>query len=159
MTSTRIGRHIAAPRGAVYRLLLDAEAVATWMVPDGMTSEVLAFEPREGGAVHIALTYDDPDATTGKTDARTDSYRGRFVALVPDEQVVQVVEFDTDDPEIRGEMRIVFTLADADGGTDLVALHDGVPPGVAPEDNELGWRISLGKLAALAEGEAGTARP
>ena len=28
----------------------------------------------------------------------------------------------------------------------------GVPPGVSPEDNELGWQMSMGKLAALVEG-------
>lgn len=37
-------------------------------------------------------------------------------------------------------------------GTRLCAEHTGVPDGVRPEDNELGWRISLGKPAALVEG-------
>ena len=48
MTSTRVRQHINAPRAAVYRALLDPGAVATWMVPSGMTSQVHAFEPREG---------------------------------------------------------------------------------------------------------------
>jgi hypothetical protein len=30
-------------------------------------------------------------------------------------------------------------------------LAFGVPPGVSPVDNELGWRRSLDKLAALVE--------
>ena len=44
-------------------------------------------------------------------------------------------------------------LADAaeDGGTDLVAVHEGLPPGVSADDNETGWRMSLAKLAALVE--------
>jgi len=47
-------------------------------------------------------------------------------------------------------MRITVTLADATGGgTDLLAVHDNLPPGVRPEDNEMGWRMSLGKLAEL----------
>ena len=37
------------------------------------------------------------------------------------------------------------------GGTDLVAVHDGLPPGLSPADNEAGWQSSLGKLAALVE--------
>ncbi len=49
-------------------------------------------------------------------------------------------------------MTIRYALADADdGGTDLLAVHEGLPPGVAVEDNELGWRMSLDKLAALVE--------
>jgi uncharacterized protein YndB with AHSA1/START domain len=150
MSSTRITRHINAPRAAVYRALLDARAVATWKVPTGMTSHVHAFDAREGGSFRISLTYDAPTGT-GKTTARTDTYHGRFVKLVPNEQVVEVDEFETADPALRGEMTITITLVDADGGTDLHAVHDGLPPGVAPADNELGWQLALAKLAALVE--------
>ncbi len=49
-------------------------------------------------------------------------------------------------------MTITITLRDADdGGTDLVAVHDGVPPGVSPADNEAGWRSALNRLAVLLE--------
>ena len=150
MSSTRISRRIAAPRAAVYRALLDPGAVAAWKVPDGMSCTVHVFEPHEGGAIRISLTYDAP-AAAGKTTAHTDTYRGRFVKLVPDEQVVEVDEFETDDPALRGEMTITMTLVDADGGTDLHAVHDGLPPGVPAADNELGWRLALAKLAALVE--------
>ena len=149
-TSTRLTRRIAAPPAAVYRALTDPVAVATWMVPDGMTSEVHRFEAREGGAFRITLTYDEPTGT-GKTTSRSDSYHGRFLELVPDRRVVQAIEFESDDPSMQGEMRVIFTLEEADGGTLLSAAHEHVPPGIAPEDNELGWRMSLGKLARLLE--------
>ena len=152
--STRVHQHVAAPRAVVYRLLLDPAALARWKVPDGMTAEVHAFEAREGGTLRVSLTYDAPTAT-GKTAAHTDTYRGRFVRLVPDECVVEVDEFETDDPALRGEMVSTITLADAPGGgTDVVGLHERLPPGVSPADNETGWRMALAKLAALAEGEA-----
>jgi uncharacterized protein YndB with AHSA1/START domain len=150
MSSTRISHHVNAPRATVYRAFLDAHAVATWMVPNGMTSHVHAFDPREGGSFRISLSYDQPTGT-GKTTARTDTYHGRFVKLVPDEQIVELVEFETADPALRGEMTITITLADADGGTDILAVHDRLPPGLAPADNEAGWRSSLEKLAALVE--------
>src|SRR5881296_3267899 len=113
MSSTRISRHVNAPRASVYRALLDARAVARWMVPTGMTSHVHDFDPREGGAFRISLTYDAPTGT-GKTTAHTDTYHGRFLKLVPDEEVVEVVEFETADPALQGEMTITFTLVDAD---------------------------------------------
>jgi uncharacterized protein YndB with AHSA1/START domain len=147
---TRITLHVNAPRASVYRALLDAQAVATWMVPDGMSSHVHAFDAREGGAFRISLTYDAPTGT-GKTTAQTDTFHGRFVKLVPNEQVVEAVEFETADPAMQGEMTITITLADANGGTDLLAVHDNLPPGLSPADNETGWRMSLGKLAALVE--------
>ena len=46
-------------------------------------------------------------------------------------------------------MTISITLKDVDGGTELVATHDGVPAGVALADNETGWNMSLDKLEAL----------
>ena len=45
----------------------------------------------------------------------------------------------------------MIPLADADGWTDILAVHDGLPPGLPPADNEAGWRSSLAKLAALVE--------
>jgi uncharacterized protein YndB with AHSA1/START domain len=38
VSSTRIRHRVNAPRAVVYRVLLDARAVATWMVPTGLTS-------------------------------------------------------------------------------------------------------------------------
>jgi uncharacterized protein YndB with AHSA1/START domain len=152
VNATRITRHVHAPRTRVYDALLDAEAVTTWMVPTGMTSHVHAFDRREGGSFRISLMYDEPTGS-GKTTAHTDTYHGRFVTLVPNEQVVQVVEFETADPSLRGEMTITFTLADARDGTDLLAVHEGLPPGLSRADNETGWRLSLAKLAALVEAD------
>jgi len=51
--------------------------------------------------------------------------------------VAEVDEFETDDPQLQGEMTITITLGDAEG--------------VSADDNELGWRLSLDKLAALVE--------
>ncbi len=150
MSSTCISRRVNAPRAIVYRALLDAGAVAKWMVPTGMTSHVHAFDAREGGSFRISLTYDAPTGT-GKTTAHTDTFHGRFVKLVRNEQVVEVVEFETTDPALRGEMSITYTLADADGGTEVLAVHDGLPRGLSAADNEVGWRMSLAKLAALVE--------
>jgi uncharacterized protein YndB with AHSA1/START domain len=65
-----------------------------WMVPGRMSSHVHEFNAHEGGAFHISLTYDVP-AATGKTSMDTDTHHGRFVKPVPNEQVVEVMEFET----------------------------------------------------------------
>lgn len=153
-SSTRISRHMRAPRANVYSALLNARAVETWMAPDDMTSFVHEFDAREGGLFRISLTYDEP-AATGKTTAHTDTYHGHFVKLVANEQVVQVMEFETGDVTMRGEMMVTFTLTDADGGTNVLAVHDNVPPGILPADNETGWQMALDKLAAYVEDSQG----
>jgi uncharacterized protein YndB with AHSA1/START domain len=150
MSTTRMTRHLAAPRSAVYRALLDREAVARWKVPANMTSEVHEWDASEGGRLRVSLTYSGHGV--GKTTAHTDTYTGRFAELVPGERVVEIDEFESDDPELRTPMTITITLTDAaDGGTDLVAVHEGLPDSVRREDNELGWNESLDRLAALVE--------
>lgn len=113
-------------------------------------SRVVHPDAREGGVLRVSLTYDAPDQV-GKTTEHTDTYHGRFVRLVPNELVVEVDEFETADPALQGEMTSTITLADADGGTDLVAVQDGLPSGVSPADNETGWHEALDRLAALVE--------
>jgi uncharacterized protein YndB with AHSA1/START domain len=154
MASTRMSRTINAPRERVYEALLDPAAVARWKFPAGMSCEVHEFDAREGGAIRVSLTYDAPDRA-GKTQGRTDTYNGRFVALVPGELVVEADEFETDDPALRGEMLITIRLSDAPSGTRLDAVHDGLPEGVATADNEVGWREALSRLAALVEERPG----
>ena len=81
-------------------------------------------------AARPGLPHLQTPAGTGKTTAQTDTFHGRFVKPVPDEQVVDVVGFETKDPAMQGEMEITYTLTDADGGTDIFAVHDGLPPSV-----------------------------
>jgi uncharacterized protein YndB with AHSA1/START domain len=151
MRETRITRHLDAPRSAVFEALVDRDRVAQWRFPAGMTVEVLAFDARAGGQIRVSLTYTDP-GSAGKTTAATDTYRGHFLDVTPYERVVEVDEFETDDPALRRPMTSTITLTDAaDGGTDLAAVHEGLPSSVRPEDNELGWRESLDRLAALVE--------
>ena len=150
MSTTRVSVLLRAPRPAVYEALTDPAMIARWRFPDGMSSVV---EPQGDGGFRVTLTYEAPDAH-GKTTARSDAYRARFTRLVPAELVVEVDEFETADPQLAGEMTMTLTLHDSDGGTELLAVHENVPPGVAPEDNEAGWRMALGRLAALVEGRA-----
>jgi uncharacterized protein YndB with AHSA1/START domain len=150
MTQTRAVRLIRAPRESVYRALVDGNAVGAWRVPDGMTAVVHTFDARIGGRFRVSLTYESPDGR-GKTTDATDTYHGRFVELVPNERVVEEFEFEISDPAFGGPMRMTTTLIDADGGTDVEVLHDGLPPGVSAQDNEIGTQMALGKLAVLVE--------
>src|SRR5258706_1278581 len=67
--ATRTSRHVNAPRASLYRALVDAHAVATWMVPSGMTSHV--------------------------------------------QVVVEMMEVETADSVMCGEMTITYTLTDS----------------------------------------------
>ena len=50
MNSTRIEHRVNASREAVYRALIDPDAIARWKVPRGITCTCIAFD-----AVHSAV--------------------------------------------------------------------------------------------------------
>ncbi|MFD8225606.1 SRPBCC domain-containing protein [Streptomyces massasporeus] len=151
MYTSRVSGHVDAPRAAVYRALVSAEAIARWRVPTGMRAEVQEFDAREGGGFRVSLTYEAEDAA-GKSAAHTDTYRGHFARLVPDEQVVEVLAFETADPALGGPMTLTTTLTDAEGGgTDVLMVHEGLPDAVPAADNETGTHSALANLARLVE--------
>ena len=151
--STRVSQIVKAPREVVYRAFLDARAVASWLAPNNMRSQVHTFEPREGGAIRMSLTYLDPDDSPGgKTSEDTDTFEGKFIELVPNEKIVWLTVFESDQPDFAGEMHITWSLTDSDGGTEVTVLCEDIPRGISLEDNELGSRSSLQKLAAFVEG-------
>jgi len=95
-----------------------------------MTGHVHALQAWEGDRFRISLSYRDP---------------------VPDEKIVEAIEFESSDPRFAGEMRITASLADLDDGTEITILCEDIPAGVRPEDNETGCHMSLRNLAALLE--------
>ena len=152
MYSTTASGLVRVPRSQVYRALLDPTAVAEWRVPEDMTAEVLDFDAREGGRFRVRLRYSDGRA--GKTDGEGDVYSGFFKRLAPDEQVVEVIEFESDDDTVQGEMTLTTSLSEMEGGTLVELVHEGIPDGVPREQNEEGTRMALANLAAYLEARA-----
>lgn len=72
--------------------------------------------------------------------------------LLPDERVVEISEFETQDPGLQGPMTLTTTLIALEGGTDVVLVHEGVPDAVPAADDEAGTRMALDRLASLVEG-------
>src|SRR3546814_13555541 len=105
-------RVIRASPGTIYRAFIDPDALVSWLPPAGMTGRIHAFEPRPGGIYRMALTYGGPGhAAPGKTAQHTDIVRGRFLALIPDRQVAQLVEFESEDHALAGEMTMTWSPA------------------------------------------------
>lgn len=157
MYSIQVARRVRAPRAAVHRALIDADAVAKWRAPDGMSVRVHEFDGREGGRFRISLIYDAP-TDTGKSAPQTDTYHGHFARIVADEQVVEVIEFESADAAMLDTMTMTTTLTDVDGGTEILLTQEGIPDAVPVADSETGARMSLDNLARLVESEDGRSR-
>jgi uncharacterized protein YndB with AHSA1/START domain len=150
--STRNTRFIRAPREALYRAFTDPAALAVWLAPGDMTGQVHHFDGRVGGGYEMSLYYPASDtAARGKSAEREDRYTARFVELAPPGRIVEAITFDSADPAFAGEMIMDVTLEPTDGGANVTIVFRDLPPGIRPEDNETGTRLTLEKLARYIE--------
>src|SRR5215475_1534967 len=148
--STRTSRIIKAPCEALYRAFTDPAALAVWLAPGEMTGMVHEFDARVGGGYRMSLYYPSSEEVyRGKTSEREDRFRARFVELTPPTRIVEAITFDSEDPAFSGEMTMVVTFEDRDGGTEVAILFEQTPAGIRPEDNDAGARLSLEKLAHM----------
>jgi uncharacterized protein YndB with AHSA1/START domain len=148
----RTSRLIKASREALYRAFTDPAALAVWLAPEGMTGKVHEFDGRVGGGYRMSLFYPASEqANRGKTSEREDRYTARFVKLTPPTRIVETITFDSTDPAFAGEMTLVVTFEERDGGTEVTILFENIPPGIRPEDNDAGTRSSLEKPARYVE--------
>jgi uncharacterized protein YndB with AHSA1/START domain len=149
--SDKVSRRIAAPPDRVYAALVDPDALAAWLPPEGMSAQFERFDARAGGSYRLVLTYDDASAAGGKATANSDVVEARFVSLVPGDRVVQEVDFESDDPSFAGTMTMAWVLRPADGGTLVEITADDVPDGISAEDHVAGMSSSLANLAKYLE--------
>jgi len=143
-------RIIHASPSTLYRAHMEATALPSWLQPEGMKGRVERFEPRVGGSYRMVLTYDEP-STSGKTTDDSDAVEGRFVELIPDRRIAQIVTFDSEDAAFAGDMKITWTFMPVPEGTRVEVRCENVPPGIRPEDHAAGLASSLANLAKFCE--------
>ena len=143
---------VSAPPEEVYAAFVDADALAAWLPPDGMTGVIAEADLRVGGGFTMTLRYDEAPAGGGKTTERTDVSRVAIDELVEPERVVWGVEFDSDDPDTAGRMTMTWTFTARDKGTLVAIDATDVPPGIDVDAHQQGLDASLANLAAWLEG-------
>jgi uncharacterized protein YndB with AHSA1/START domain len=144
----KASRIVTASLATVYNAFVDPAALVEWLPPKGMIARIETFEPKAGGHYRMALTYDAPDPSVrGKASEDTDIVEGRFVELVPNDRVVQIVTFESDDPAFAGEMKMTWSLRPVAGGTEVSIVCENVPEGISAEDHAAGLSSTLDNLA------------
>lgn len=142
-------RLIEAGPAAIYRAMIDADALVRWLPPDGMTAEMVHFDPRPGGSYRMILRYDTTSA--GKSGANEDVVDVRFLDLVDDAKIVQAVDFVSDDPRFSGTMTMSWMLTPVGGATEVEIVATDVPEGIDARDHAAGLASSLDNLALFVQ--------
>lgn len=147
----RAARVIAASVGRVFAALVDRDALEKWLPPEGMTASFERFEPTPGGSYRLVLTHADPSGTRGKSSLDSDVVEARYVEIVPNDRVVQAVDFVSDDDAFAGTMTMTWEVRAVDGGTRVRITADDVPDGISANEHAAGLNSSLENLANYVE--------
>ncbi|GAS90822.1 SRPBCC domain-containing protein [Mycolicibacterium brisbanense] len=138
--------HIPAIPGMVFAALVDPDALAAWLPPDGMAGTLTDFVPGPGGQFRIVLTYQDPAGADPKSGADADVVEARISEVDPDARLVWQVDFDSEDARFAGTMTMTWTTQPDGDGTRVTVTASDVPPGIGEADHLEGLRSSLEHL-------------
>lgn len=140
----RLKRTIKASPEKIYKAFTDADALVAWLPPHGFIARMHSYEAKVGGTFRMSFY------TATKSWGNT--FGGTYVELVPNRKIVHTDKFETDDPEMQGEMRVTITLTPVEGGTLVEVVQEGIPASAA-SGAPYGWAQSFDKLANLVEPE------
>jgi uncharacterized protein YndB with AHSA1/START domain len=143
---------VNAPLDRTFDAFVSRDALEIWLPPDGMRAVFERFDPRPGGSYRLILTYEHAPDSGAKSSVDTDIVEARFVEIVPDERVVQEVDFVSDDPAFAGTMTMTWAVRSSDTGTCVEFIAEHVPDGISAEDHAAGMASSLENLAAYLKG-------
>lgn len=115
--TVKLHRVVRTTPERVYRVFLDADAMAQWLPLNGFTCKVHHMDAKVGGAYKMSFT----NFATGKSH----SFGGEFLELVPDERIRYTDKFD--DANLPGAMETSITLRKVSVGTELSIVQEGLP--------------------------------
>ena len=125
----------------IYRAFTEADALTSWLPPNGFSAKVHELDFKVGGSYKMSFT----NFTTGTTQ----SFGGNYLEIRPHEFLKYTDQFD--DENLPGEMITTVWLKKVVCGTEVTITQEGIPEMIPVEFCYLGWQESLEKLKKLVE--------
>jgi uncharacterized protein YndB with AHSA1/START domain len=141
--TVKLHRVLRAKPDRVYKAFLDADAMAKWLPPNGITGKVHEMDARVGGHYKMSFT----NFSTGSSH----SFGGEYLEIIENEKIRYTDKFD--DPNMSGEMETTIEIRAVSVGTELNVTQTGIPEMIPAEMCYLGWQESLRLLTLLVEAE------
>ncbi len=144
-TSFTVRRTIQAPLDRVWQAFTDPDEIAQWYHPGPMTTEVDAWELREGGSFDITMVASEERELEDGDPGR---YRnaGTFREVEDRARIVHTWRWigGPDDTESL----VTIELTEVEAGTEILLTHTKLPNRETVEDHADGWVGCLENLAA-----------
>ena len=139
----RVERHFRAAPQRIFHAWTTAEELSLWSDPDPTKSEV-EVDLRVGGRYRIAMS---------RPNGVKFSVTGVYREIDPPRRLVYTWQWENMPGFPETTVTVEFR-ARADGGTDLVLLHEGLPGEDSFARHQHGWTESIVKLDALTKSGA-----
>ena len=135
MTDVVVRRFLPVPREQVFAAWLDPLSQAQWMLPGNVTAATIESDPRVGGRFRIVMEHGGEGV----------EHWGEYVTIDPPSLlsftwISAVTDLMT--------TTVTIELLEADGGTELILTHRGLPPTKAAE-HEKGWSDIVRKAGEI----------
>ena len=137
----KLHRIFSAPVEKVFKAFTDADAMASWIPPNGFVCKVHSMDVKIGGNYKMSFT----NFTTGNGH----SFGGEYLEIIPNEKLKYTDQFD--DPNLPGQMITTVEFKKVFCGTELLVTQEGIPDIIPTEMCYLGWQESIDKLKRLVE--------
>lgn len=141
-----VSRIIAAAPSTLFQAFMSPDAFIEWMPPKEMAGELDYFEPKVGGGYRMTLTYEQAHTLPGKTSTDSDTVEATFVEILPDKKIAGTAVFETEDPDVWGEMLMTWYFEEVDEGTKVTIIVENVPKGIPKPDHIDGLNSTLDNL-------------
>lgn len=136
----RLERVIRAPREMIFAAWTQPELMMQWLGPDAARIADAQADPRPGGSYRVTLRSNCAGEPGGVLT-------GSYLDVVPNERL----RFTWTLPgAATAETTVTVELSDAEGGTRLRLIHQGLPNEDLRARHEHGWGQCLNNLEALA---------
>jgi uncharacterized protein YndB with AHSA1/START domain len=136
----RVERRFQASPERVFQAWTTAAELGRWSSPDQTPAEV-HVDLRVGGRYQMAMAA--PDGVVHRVV-------GVYREIDAPRRIVYTWRWETI-PDFPETVVTVDFRRRADGGTDLLLMHEGLPDTPSGRRHEIGWAASLDKLRALFE--------
>ncbi len=132
----RLTRRLAASRERVFRAWTDPDALAAWYGPEGVQTRKVQVDLRPGGSYSLEMH---------EADGEVYPLSGVYREILPPQRLVMTWTWGHG--VLDGlETLLTIELHEADGGTELVLLHERLPTQTARDKHEEGWTSALAVL-------------
>ncbi len=141
-----VSRVLAASPHSLYQAFITPSSLVKWLPPEGMSGQIDDFQPEVGKGYRMTLTYEEPHSISGKTTADADTLETIFTELVPDKKIAGTSVFETEDPDVKGELLLTWYFEELEAGTRVILIVENVPVGIPKAAHIEGLNSTLDNL-------------